>query len=922
MVGKNRRNWTSLIPREQLHCVVLLTVSMLFSFPSHLLGKTQSLQPRSSRLVWRLDSSDCDLPRNRIKHNRESSPDPNQPAWEQFEFSAGYGTEVLVSHEVETARLIREWQAQVSVKASQPGIQVYARVVLPNSNHPDTGEQLTVLLAGTQTTTGNNWQTLTVGGANSDVRKLFEQQLWVLRRKHLGLTIDERDAYIDRLIVNIYTLPGTHRVSLTEPIVKGVVGANELANAVAMTTQPFMDLAVKQVSLQSDDDDRSTASLRRDGTVLELRGEPFFPRIVQYNGETFEYLKSLGFNTIQLATTATDVQLNEAEQSDVWLLSPPPPSLNANSMAMRSNRVVAWSLGESLTEQELLSVENRTRELRQADQLAGRPVFVGAQSNWAAFSQVVDAMIVGQLPYGTGFPLNQYSDWIAGCAASTGNSIPLWVDVQTEFSANTIRQIGGLVGQVPPLPIEPQQIQCAMFEALAGGARGIRFLSRSRLDASDPQSRLKAATLQWLNKKLNQFEPWAVAGTVMGQLPTGNRSLQVTALKTNRATLLLVQQTTGWEQWVSGDAPLQTVRFTDQFSAVSDRAYLMADYGLVPLSNSHSPGGMEIQIDACPQMAAVVLTQDPLVINHLSGLYDRPGSDTLVNLRDQLTHQWMAIMQLIENQASRYGGGAPPATNALNEAVRLVRQAESFIAAGSQITATTYLDAADQQLAVSRRELLAAAQGGFRGNVSAPLLTHVSLLPLHWQMAQQASQAEWQANALAGAEFENLEQLVTNKWENVRTTDPDVETLVELSPQAAVAGKFGLKITSATSQINSGLTQIAPLKIISGPVAIPASKMIRIHGWVKMDKPLSGTNEGLLLFDSLGGREMGQRIRSTNGWEEVVFYRAATEATELRLNFVLTGMGQVMLDEFTIRSIDLPSLPPRTATSESSGRAR
>ena len=189
-------------------------------------------------------------------------------------------------------------------------------------------------------------------------------------------------------------------------------------------------------------------------------------------------------------------------------------------------------------------------------------------------------------------------------------------------------------------------------------------------------------------------------------------------------------------------------------------------------------------------------------------------------------------------------------------------------------------------------------------------------------MAQQASQAEWQANALAGAEFENLDQLMKNSWENVRTTDPEVETLVELSPLAAVAGKFGLKITSATSQHKPGLTQIAPLKIISGPVAIPASKMIRSHGWVKMDKPLSGTNEGLLVFDSLGGREMGQRIRSTNGWEEVVFYRAATEATELRLNFVLTGMGQVMLDEFTIRSIDLPNLPPRTAASEDNGHSR
>ncbi|MFO0261300.1 MAG: hypothetical protein ACK53V_06695, partial [Planctomycetota bacterium] len=146
--------------------------------------------------------------------------------------------------------------------------------------------------------------------------------------------------------------------------------------------------------------------------------------------------------------------------------------------------------------------------------------------------------------------------------------------------------MGNFIGQLPPLPLEPQQMQFALYEAIAGGGRGIRFLSRSRLDAADPQSRLRALQVQWLNRQLDQFEPWVAAGVVLGSVETGNDQLQVTALKLNRGTLLLVQQTTGWEQLVTGDAPLQTIRFTDTYSAISDRAYLLADYGLVPLGNN------------------------------------------------------------------------------------------------------------------------------------------------------------------------------------------------------------------------------------------------------------------------------------------------------------------------------------------------
>lgn len=285
----------------------------------------------------------------------------------------------------------------------------------------------------------------------------------------------------------------------------------------------------------------------------------------------------------------------------------------------------------------------------------------------------------------------------------------------------------------------------------------------------------------------------------------------------------------------------------------------------------------------------------------------------MVNLHDQLTHQWFTITQLIDGQCSRFGGGSPAASSALNESLRLLRLAESTLAGGNPLTATSYLTAADQQLAVVRRELVARARGGFRSQVSAPLLMHPSLLPLHWQLAQQVSRVGWEANGLGAGEFENLEQLLANGWENLRADDATIETLVELSPQAAVSGKSGLRLAAETSAVVNGNLSQPPLRIISGPVRVSGGKIVRIHGWVKVAQPLRGTAEGILIFDSLGGRDLGVRLRDTDGWQEVVIYRATSEPTDLRLTFQLQGIGEALFDEFTVQTLDLPSLNSRAA---------
>ena len=61
-----------------------------------------------------------------------------------------------------------------------------------------------------------------------------------------------------------------------------------------------------------------------------------------------------------------------------------------------------------------------------------------------------------------------------------------------------------------------------------------------------------------------------------------------------------------------------------------------------------------------------------------------------------------------------------------------------------------------------------------------------------------------------------------------------------------------------------------------------------------------------MITDSLGGAELAERVPVTSGWQEFTLYRGASKDSDVTVTFSLTGYGQALIDEVTIRTIDLP----------------
>jgi len=145
----------------------------------------------------------------------------------------------------------------------------------------------------------------------------------------------------------------------------------------ATAVRPFVDYTVTPATKLTSSKPRvekRPSLIQRDGTVLLADKRPFFPVIIEHNGEGFDFLKAIGFNTVELKATASKEQLAEAEALGMWIVCPAPASIGVSDIGFEYDRVLAWSVGRNLKGRDLQTVQQRVREIHQ--RRAGR-YFVG-----------------------------------------------------------------------------------------------------------------------------------------------------------------------------------------------------------------------------------------------------------------------------------------------------------------------------------------------------------------------------------------------------------------------------------------------------------------------------------------------------------------------------------------------------------------
>ncbi len=138
--------------------------------------------------------------------------------WLQVEGNSG--SYVYFAHDIGRPRVIDELAVSVWVRADRSNLHLAVRVALPRSTDPRSGRPIVALLLGPCYTDVGRWQQLRLDG----IPVLLRRQVHILRMQ-LGPQVNDREACIDALLLNVYGGPGKTNVWIDDLSVAGHVPA-------------------------------------------------------------------------------------------------------------------------------------------------------------------------------------------------------------------------------------------------------------------------------------------------------------------------------------------------------------------------------------------------------------------------------------------------------------------------------------------------------------------------------------------------------------------------------------------------------------------------------------------------------------------------------------------------------------------------
>lgn len=850
---------------------------------------------------WRVAGSDVEY--RLLDHQRVPRNPAENTLCDEVQVACGQGTRLHLAYDVSPAAVIEELAPQVRVRCDRAGAQALVRVVLPRALDPSTGKPLTTLVAGESYHHVGAWQTLTVG----DLAKRLSREVWSLRISQ-GSPVDIRQAYVDRVLVNVYSGPGTTRVWLADPNLEG---------AVAM---PAAEVQLAAFNAQVPGS-APPPRIKFSGSVLVVDDKPLLPRVVDHHGEPLDWLARLGFNAIRLRDLASSEQLAEAGRLGLWLISPPPRPGNIDDPAQPTammaqfgplyDRVLAWDLGGNLTPRDLAIVRRWAEQVRAADGRMSRPLVGWPDADLRGFSRPLDILVSRRHPLGSSLELRDFAVWVRERPRLARPGTPLWTTVQTELPTPLVEQLAGLGARQAGLGIVGEdQLRLLVHAAVSSGVRGLHFETQRRLDGDDAASRIRAAALELVNLQLRVIEPWLAAGTFSSTVTGNVADVSAALLKTERAQLLLPMWLAPGAQYVPGQSAGLGVTLVSAGVPESAAAYEITPAGARALQHNRVTGGKRIVLDDLGLTSAVLLTQDPLALSRVKRELLSTQSRAAELAVELAEHKLSAVSEL-DAQMRSLGRSVREADRWLTESRGQLALAQGALGRGAFQQAWDACERSRRPLQVLARAHWEQSLAELATPGSSPPATALATLPQHLALHREVRGITAQPNRLPGGDFEDLSRTMRSGWQHLEHPHPGLASGAELSTHGAHSGRscLRLRVWAPETQQAPGLVESPPVWVTSAAVPVEAGQLLRIRGWVDVPTAVTGSVDGLMAFDSLAGQALALRFGETKGWREFTLYRVAPRSGEVTVTFALTGLGEARVDDVAIEVIRPLSAP-------------
>ena len=722
--------------------------------------------------------------------------------------------------------------------------------------------------------------------------------------------------------------------------------------------QPTQTLTSGSGTLQSSDlaaesgffrkGEKLTPNVRiEDGILTAPNKRVLSIRAIEYNGESLDYLKKLGFNAVWLNETPTPVLLKEARETGIWLIAFPPeqnaivseadveaaivPQTEEERRLAAASRtsvqtsqvsqygsaydpVLMWNVGANLHYDLVATTRERIGRVRRLDDQYRRPfvasVFNGLR-DYSQGSEKLNVVLLNRNPILTSLDLNDYGQWLNDVQLLTEvNSVAFWNKIQTQPDQSAIqqRQYFGAFDDTPGLVTYEQMRQCVRL-SMRAGCRGLLFGSSSPLDAKDHKTEYRAKALEAINLELQFLLTWFALGVPeRTPLETSDSDLCALVFKANRALLVAPISTANNNQYVMG----QDAAYNWEATVPVPESYspdLLTPGALRKILAKRKAGGSFFSLEEGSMNSLLFFTQTDSLsqkMTEYAQTFGKRMAELAIDLarkRVDMYEQTVYGIQYLESRGSSSPDAprAPALGSVVNRAYEQLDDAETSLRRRDVSQAYLAAERATREIRNIERTFWEEATNNEVTRPVTPLSTSFYDMPQYLELYQKLITGKLRAtgpNLILGGDMESASNSRPDGWQFYQERSASLSGEIRYDDQACRTGSRGLHVR-IFPQREGQAPKEAECPVMFAETSFPTrvGQLVCIQGWIKIPKDLTNSSDGVLLYEDQGGQALALRFKKACNWKRFAFYRLSTNDGPMRIRFAFSGCGEVYLDD-------------------------
>jgi hypothetical protein len=325
--------------------------------------------------------------------------------------------------------------------------------------------------------------------------------------------------------------------------------------------------------------------------------------------------------------------------------------------------------------------------------------------------------------------------------------------------------------------------------------------------------------------------------------------------------------------------------------------------GIRSLERERITGGIKITIPKFDQTTAVVLTADQTLVakirRKIAAMAEYSARVSIDLIRAKLDR-----VRKVNAELESLGVGQIDAPRLLSRSTKLLFSAERAYRRQDYHGARQLSADAAQLLRILQSAYWYDAIRSLSSPVSSPFTVCFQTLPEHWRMMNRLGQSRYKndADILRSGDFEDFNAMIADGWTHTQNEIDGVRATAELYAPST-DGNYALRLVAVPEVGREPVHVVdsSPVTITTSPMSVSAGQILHVSGRVRIIGPVTGSLDGVMIYDSLGGRARALHWHEATGWTRFELLRTVNNSSDnFRLTMMLTGLGEALFDDLRV----------------------